>query len=640
VPFVFSRRLAAATLAIALVVLTGCIEGKGAIRVTTVKLNGVKAVKTGQIKSVLATTASSKLPWGQKRYFTRERFEADLKRIVAFYKDRGYPDAKVASFDVKMNDKQDAVAVTVTVNEGQAVVVERVDYEGFDTLPPAHLNELKTRLPLKTNAPLDRALAQASRETALDEVKDHGYPYATVRLTEGPGSNEHARVLTLSATPGRQARYGEIEIDGNSSVSDNVVRRQMTIRPGRLFRLSSMQESQRRLYALETFQFVNVEPQIPEGEQPALVPIKTVLTEGKHRKVNFGVGYGSEEKGRVSADWRHVNFFGGARTMQIESQYSSLNKGVRANFRQPYFFGPRTSVTFSAQSWHTNEPAYVLNTNGGRVTVDKVLARRGPVSQRTGITTFQLAYTNEYQDYRVTEEALHSPEFLKILISLGLDPLNGKAQGLLSSLAFGAHRSTADSTIDAKAGYVLDGHVERAGRALQGDFEFTEAIFEGRYYMPIGNRAVFAVKARGGSIGRIHGDNLTVPFYRRYFLGGATSLRGWGRFEVSPLFDGIMVGGHTMIDSSAELRAPLWATRWTNLSVVLFADAGNVWNNAWDFNFNDLMYDIGPGLRYLTPIGPIRADLGFQLNHIPGLLINGEPEKRHFRFHFSIGQAF
>ena len=89
------------------------------MRVTSVKFTGVKAVKQGQLKSVLATVQSSKIPWGTKHFFTREQFEADLKRIAAFYKDRGFPDAKVRSFDVKLNDKQDAVAVTINVDEGR-----------------------------------------------------------------------------------------------------------------------------------------------------------------------------------------------------------------------------------------------------------------------------------------------------------------------------------------------------------------------------------------------------------------------------------------------------------------------------------------------------------------------------------------
>jgi outer membrane translocation and assembly module TamA len=178
--------------------------------------------------------------------------------------------------------------------------------------------------------------------------------------------------------------------------------------------------------------------------------------------------------------------------------------------------------------------------------------------------------------------------------------------------------------------------VEQANRFLGGDFRFTETILEGRYFQPITDRALVAVKVRGGSIGSFSDENLLVPFYRRYWLGGADSLRGWGRFEVAPLFDGLPVGGHTMVQSSLEVRVPIWG----NLTGVAFADAGNVWNNAWDFNLNDLRYDVGPGLRYLTPIGPIRVDLGYQINPIPGLLIDGKEQSRRFRFHFSIGQAF
>jgi outer membrane protein insertion porin family/translocation and assembly module TamA len=637
VPF-FSSRRPLAVLFFALAAATaGCVEGEqSAVRVTSVKFTGVTAVKESQIKDVLATVQSSKLPWGDKHYFTREQFEADLKRIVAFYRDRGFPDARVKSFDVKMNDKQDAVDVTVNVEEGQPIVVESVEYEGFDVLPAGELDELRGRVALKANAPLDRALAQATRETALDEVKDHGYPYATVRLTERPGSGERARIITVAVTPGTLARYGQIEVQGNTSVADNVVIRQLTFRPNRRFRLSQLQESQRRLYSLETFQFANVEPVIEEGQQPEIVPVRVTVTEGKHRKVNFGVGYGSEEKGRVSADWRHVNFFGGARTLQLEGSYSALSRGGRVNFRQPYLFGPRYNLLTTAQSWHRDEPAYDLNTRGGRVSLERTFARRGPLSQRQGQTSLSVTYTNEFQSYRVAEFALRDPTAHDLLISLGLDPLNGTARGLLSSVDLDVHRSTADSTVNARRGYTFDAHLERAGSVLQGDYDFAEFILEGRAYVALGDRAVIAVKARGGSIGTPRGENLRVPFFRRYFLGGSNSLRGWGRFDVAPLFNGLPIGGHTMFESSAELRAPVWG----NLSAVLFADAGNAWNDAWGFEFRNLRYDVGPGLRYLTPIGPIRADLGYQLNPIPGLLIDGKPQSRRFRFHFSIGQAF
>ena len=634
-PFFFARRRLAALLFFLLFGVSGCIE-TGTVEVHSLKFTGVKAVKTGQLKSVLATVQSDKLPWGTNRYFNREQFEADLKRVVAFYKDRGYPDAKVTSFDVKLNDKQDAVDITIAVDEGQPIVVEMVEYIGFDGLPPARLSALRTSAPLRGDMPLDRAVAQALREAALDEIKDNGYPYGTVRLTERLGGNDRRRVLTLTAALGTLARYGAVEVEGNTSVSDNVVVRQLTFRPNWRYRVSQLQESQRKLYSLETFQFANIEPVIKEGEQPEIIPVKVTVAEGKHRKVNFGLGYGSEEKGRASIDWRHVNFFGGARTLQLEGGYSALSKGARANLRQPYVFSPRISLVLTGQSWHRNEPAYTLNTKGGQVKLERSFPRPGPFSRRTAASSLSFVYTDEFQSYQVSDAALNNPEAIKLLISLGLDPLNGTASGWLSSAALNYHRSTADNTLNAKRGYTVDAHLEKAGGLLQGDYRFVETIVEGRFYQTLGDRAVVAVKVRGGSIGAPRGDNLAVPFYRRYWLGGATSMRGWGRFDVAPLFNGVPIGGHTMVDSSAELRAPLWG----NLSAVVFADAGNVWNNAWDFNLNDLLYDVGPGLRYLTPIGPIRLDFGYQLKRIPGLLIDGKPEARRYRFHFSIGQAF
>ena len=513
---------------------TGCIEEQQTtIRVAHLKFTGVKAVKLGQLKSVLATTQSSKWPWGEKHYFTRQQFDADLKRMVAFYRDRGYPDAKVASFDVRLNQKQDAVDLTVNIEEGQPIIVERLEFTGLESVPPRALNRLKHQLPLKTGAPLDRALAQSTRETVLDELKDRGHPYASVRLTERPGGTDHARIIAIDATPGVLARYGPIEIAGNQTVSDSVVLRQLTYRPGWRYRLSQIEESQRRLYGLETFQFVNIEPNVPEGQQPEIVPTKITVTEGKPRKVNFGVGYGSEERARASIDWRHVNFFGGARTMQFIGQASRLDSGVRLNFKQPAVFGPRYGLQVSGQLWHNDEPAYTLDTDGGSVTIERLLARRGPRSQRAPTTTLFLKYTNQYERYTISEEARNDPTFRDDLIALGLNPETGQGQGWLSSLTFDVSRGTGGTNqTNPRSGYVFNTHIEQAGQVFGGDFNYREVVLEGRGYLALGRRALFAARLRGGSIDGFGNQDANVPFFKRYFLGGASSLRGWGRFEV------------------------------------------------------------------------------------------------------------
>ncbi len=420
-------------------------------------------------------------------------------------------------------------------------------------------------------------------------------------------------------------------------MSDDVLRRRLTFRPGEIYQQSKLRESQRRLYQLELFEFVNVESRRLDA-RPAEIPTRVTVTEGKHRKVDFGVGYGSEEKARAEIDWRHVNFFGGARTATVHGRWSSLDRGVRLSLRQPDLFGSLNTLNLTGQVWHTDEPAFVLDTLGGRVTFTRDFSQSGgPVLGTRPTTSISLTYANEWEDYSISSEALNDPTFRDDLISLGLDPRFGTGGGQLSALMFDAGRNTTANLLDARKGNVAIVHVERAGGWLQGDWTYTELTAEGRYYHSFGDRAVLAVRARAGSIDAAGVAEVNVPFFKRYFLGGATTLRGWGRFEVAPLgLTNQPIGGFTFTNFSAELRVPIVG----NFGGVLFLDGGNVWRGSWDINLDDLRYDIGPGIRYNTPIGPLRVDVGFQLNQIPGLIIDGEPEKRHFRVHFSIGHAF
>lgn len=617
--------------------VTAACKEEGGVKVSSFTFHGNQAVTAAQLKQVLATQASSRLPWGERRYFSRDQFEADLKRIVAFYTDRGFPNARVTSFDARLSEDQTSVSISVNISEGEPLRAERIVLEGFETLPEDHRAILETRMPLRVGQPIDRALLQATRETALDELRDHGHPYASVRIIESPGSTDQQHVLTLRADPGPVVHHGEIEISGNSSVSDNVVRRQLTFRPGDLYELSKLRESQRKLYGLELFNFANVQPLDTEA-RPTVVPTRVTVTEGKHRRVDFGVGYGSEEKARAEVDWRHVNFFGGARTAGVLARYSGLDGGVRLNLTQPYLFSPRYSLGLSGQAWHTSQPAFTLNTRGGRATVTRQFARGGgPILGGRPSMALALTYANEHEDYTISNEALEDLSFRPTLIALGLDPRFGTGSGQRSALILDGSRNTTDNLLDAKRGYLASLHLEKAGTFLGGSYDYYELTGEGRFYQNIANAVVFAAQVRGGSIDAAGPPETLVPFFKRYFLGGATNLRGWGRFEVAPLSGfGLPIGGTTFMNFSAEVRVPVWSA----IGGVVFLDGGNVWTDEWDFNVSDLRYNAGVGLRYTTPIGPIRADLGYQLNPIEGLRVKGTEQTRRFRFHFSIGQAF
>ena len=616
------------------------------IKVTSFKIHGTKAVGASRLTSVLATRASSWIPWGRKRYFDRAVFDADLRRIEEYYADRGYPDAKVTAFEAKLNDAQDAIAVSVTVSEGEPVIVDRIELANFHVLRPGAERRLRPRLPLKPGTPLDRAQLTATQAMAARALQDRGYPFAQVTTEETLIEGRRA-VITLNAMPGAEARYGDITVAGNASVGDDVILRTLAFEPGNRFSLATVQLSQRRLYELGLFQLATVTLQ---GEQVSdgLVPVQVRVAEAKHRQIKLGAGYGSEEHLRGQAEWKHVNFLGGARTAKVEGKWSALERGLRGGFTQPYLFSPKVSLTLSGQAWFTDEPAFWLDTNGGRATVNYELTQRNPVSGRGGSSQVSVSLIGEREDYVITRDALGDLSVRDQLIALGLDPRTGQGHGFLGAVAVDYQRSTVDNVLDARNGYMLLGHLERAGGWLPSDFAYKEWSLEARQYQRIARIGVLATRGRIAtldadgtdvfcSLPLPTTDPCPVPFFKRYFLGGSNSLRGWGRFEVSPLSAfGLPIGGLSLVEMSSEFRAPLFG----NVSAVAFIDAGNVAGRAWDVEVKALRYDVGTGLRYLTPIGPVRVDFARQLNPIPGLIIDGAPEARFWRIHFSVGQAF
>ena len=610
--------------------LVGCRE-EGDIQIHTLDFQGVTQVDKSALANALQTKRGSRLPWGHKTYFDRRMFEADLERIQAFYRDRGYPDARVASFDAKLNDKQDEVDVVVRISEGQPTLVAGIDLAGFDVLNPRQQRFLRFGLPLQEGKPLDRQLAVASRERALNVLRDNGYPYAEVDISQqGAGSNQ-VRVA-FTATPGLLAHFGPITIDGQKTVAENIVRRQLSFAEGDLYSRREMRESQRKMYSMELFQFANIESKEDKSQQLPEVPVRVTVAEAKHQRLTTGLGYGSEEKARATLRWDHLNLLGGAQHAGVETKWSSLDRGVRLEYTEPYFLTRHLSLNFESRAWQAVEPVYSQNVLGGRATLRH---------QANLETYWAVSLINEFQRSSITNAGLEDFTIRNNLIALGLDP-RGQTRGTTSAVALDVNRNTTNSILDANRGYVLIGHAEQAGKWLWGTYNYWELRGEARHYTRVARSFVWANRVQVGTIDALGtastlGTVSSVPFFKRYFLGGATSIRGWGRFEVSPLSGfGLPIGGLSMYEGSTEIRKPLFG----KFGGVAFLDFGKVADNSVGFSETNLVFAAGPGLRYLTPIGPARVDVGYQLNRIPNLRVNGNPESRHWRIHFSIGQAF
>jgi outer membrane protein assembly complex protein YaeT len=595
------------------------ITGDDRVEVSELELEGVRGVDETRLRTALQTRPRSWWPWAEKRYFDCATFESDLKRIEEFYRGRGYPNARVVQSDVQRRDGE--VAVRIVVEEGNAIRVGSMEFTGFEAIAPSRVRAMRERAPLKPGNPLDAEVLQQTARIAADALGEGGYAYA--RITIRQTSLEPERVaVELHAEPGQVGFFGPIEIVGNSSVEDDVIRRQLAYLPGQRFSVSALRESEQRLSRLGLFQSVTivvVDPRPPLPEVPTRITVK----EGDLNQFSYSFGYDSEKQVYGDAQWRHLNFLGGGRSTTIRGRWSSIDRGGEGLFYQPYLFTPRLSLQLSAGAWHVDEPVYTVSSIGGTASVSYLLGRLNRVSA---------TYLQQSERNRVNEDVV--ADETSTGLPAGLDPFELEQDGVLAALRFDAVR---DTTVDAESprtGYRTLLRVEKAGGWLPGVFAYRNVFTADSYYHSAGP-VTLAGRVQFGTIDAA--VESAIPFSRRYFLGGAETLRGWGRFEVSPLSSaGVPVGGRTLLVANAEMRFPLTRA----LSGVVFLDAGNVWADTWKLDLGDLRSNVGIGARVATPFGLVRIDAGYQLTPIQGLRVNGEPQDRRWRIHVSLGQVF
>jgi outer membrane protein assembly factor BamA len=189
-------------------------------------------------------------------------------------------------------------------------------------------------------------------------------------------------------------------------------------------------------------------------------------------------------------------------------------------------------------------------------------------------------------------------------------------------------RNTTDNRLNPTRGMLLRGRVDHSNTALISDLSFVKPLLEARHYQPLWWKLILATRLKIGTIEPYSGDD-TVPFNVRFFAGGPGSVRGFALNRLGPLdAEGNPIGGNSLLEGSIELRFPIIG----DVSGAVFLDFGNVFSDSFTYRLSDLRYAAGPGVRYNTPIGPIRVDVGF--------ILNRRADDDFGRVEFSIGQAF
>jgi outer membrane protein assembly factor BamA len=492
-----------------------------------------------------------------------------------------------------------------------SVRVAEVRLTGFDVLPPDVLQALGDRMSLKPGAPLTDVAEQAAANLAGEILQNHGYPYAEVQITREDAGAASTRLI-VNALPGTIGFFGRTDIIGNKQVDDAIIRSRLVYLPGELFRRSALEQSEQQLGALELFKSVRIEAWHVD-QKPVDVPILISVTEQSPWRWNLSPGYAAGERLGLEARVGNMNFLGGARRLELSGRISRIDHVAEVAFAQPQLLTPRLALSLLARDSSIDDPAFHAVSKGGQAAL-------------TWMPSAQFSATFAYAASRERSRVVG-----------GLDPLTTLQDGMLSAWSVDLDHRTLTARSAAPSGPVLMLHLEQAGGWMPGTFNYYNATSEVRdYHTTRDGRITLAVQGRYGSITPMRRES-DIPLVKRFFLGGSGQMRGWSRFEVSPLSpSGDPIGGKSLLAATSEIRARLLP----KLRGALFAEAGNVWRSDWTAHLDDLKFDAGPGLRIETPFGLIRVDVGYQLNRIEGLRIGRQPERHRWRIDIGVGEAF
>ena len=581
------------------------------------RIHGAKQINKKALREVLATQAR---PWSHRFLFWKENplfdggeFELDLLRIVKFYRLEGFTEARIDSHRVVADDRKQRVDVEVYVHEGRPLLVDRVEIVADDTalVRQRFWNRLPRRLVLQPRRRWREPDSRLDAARIAERLSDSGYPYARVAAVEQVDSVAFKINVQFRVTPGPACVFGDVQINGLQQVPRQVVSRELNIVPGRRFDQSKLAEAQQLIYRLELFQFVSVRASDFENRSTS-IPVEVKVREAPYNTLKIGLGYGTEDKFRASANGRRRNFFGGGRRFEYTLKHSGLQPvRLEASLIQPHFFDRRNIAVFNPFFVRDDEINFRINRLGANVSAQRHFARS----------------TDGFLNYRFESDRIDAPTALRAVDRSLADSLQSKRNKSIGTL--GIIRNDSRPLFNPIQGALSSITLEYSGNAFRSRFPYWKVTVERRGYVGLEPGWVFAYRAAAGSMAPVK-PAVVTPIEERFYVGGSSSVRGWQRFQLGPKSaDGQPLGGNSMFEGSGELRFPIYRV----LGGAVFLDAGSVWPKANTFVWRELHYAAGAGLRLATPIGPIRLDLGAKLN-------KQRAAENTLEFHLSVGQSF
>jgi outer membrane protein insertion porin family len=576
----------------------------------------------------------------KKPRLRQEYLRRDVGALEAFYHARGFFEAQVRLKELTYSQDGQFVDIVIEVTEGKPTRVGNVEFWGNRVL---YIAQLRRDLMLYPGVPFNPSLLDSDIYRLKTKYFDRGY--LAVSIEDSVSISDYNADIVYRIVPGPVITIKNVEIRDNKLTKKSIIESELTFKPGEIFKLNKLLQAQRNLY--ETGLFMEVE-MIPENLDTTenQVDIGVRVRERKSAYIEAGFGVGNVLGSRVLAEWGDRNLFGRGRTLRLKSEYSfgffednNLKLGkfkvktrfyrYDGEFQQRRFWGKKLLLSLIAfyEKDATVEPITVR-------TIGVTLGSRRRIERYTELL---LGLSHE----RIKTEYLGEPD------------VKSTTNMLTSTIIYDKR----DFILNPQKGVYRSLHLQFAGGPLAGDNDFyTISSSVQQYVQSLGS--VFAMRLRVG-FADAFGDskNRGVPIENRYFAGGGNSVRGYPEASLGPVAEpvtapsvfqgGTVIGGRVLMLTNAEMRFPLPYLSRLRISGVLFADGGNVWSSLQSVqmeNFRlfvdegeviqqDYRYSVGVGLRYNTPVGPIRLDYGIPLKREPGMNATG-------RFHISLGQIF
>jgi outer membrane protein assembly complex protein YaeT len=596
-------------------------------KLNRVTFKGVQRVS----KDELSKTLVSRAPlwwkfWIAKPVLSREDLDGDLLRIKQFYKDYGFYHTKATYQAVvsggreggsssvgKENPKADEnlplLNVTFSISEGPPVIIKTVEVKINPPIKNLNPQAFIGSLALKTDQVFELGRYRQDKKNIQKRLANRGYPFTELSGSVKINTVANTAEVLFSMDPQRQHTFGKVTILKNDAqVKEIVVQRAMAFKEGETYSADKVEKSQRNLFNLDVFRLAVIRPGKP-GPDADAVPMNVELKAKKRQKVSLGVGFGTEDGFRVKGAWAYRNLWGWAGKLSLNAKRSDLIQSIYADYTQPYFMSARNN--FSSKGGFEREN-YASYTNR-KIFVNTVLSHK--LEKKW---TWSNGYNLEVNDL----------EDIKIFDQEELEQLLTERDYFISSIQTGLTYDTTRNIKNPEKGNVASFSVEWATGILGSELDYLKPSVELRRYQPVTGKLILAGRIR---FEIIESDD-PLPIFKRLFLGGSNTVRGYEYQKLPPLAaNGNPLGGQSSVNANVELRHPLYK----KLSGVVFLDAGLVELETFKYDLNDMRYSCGAGVRYNTIVGPLRLDVGYKLNP-------AERDKKNdlWRIHFSIGEAF